>query len=91
MSITIKELIDRAAEVSGSTKRVAEATVEAVFDEITNALKEGQEVTIRNFGRFYSKQRDAREGRNPKTGEAIHIEEKTVIKFVPRGEMKAGL
>jgi DNA-binding protein HU-beta len=98
MSITIKELVDVAATASGTTKKAAEevvtavfgkiAVVTAVFGKIAEALKAGEEVTVRDFGRFHHKTRDARTARNPRTGESVQVPAKTVIKFTPRGAMK---
>jgi DNA-binding protein HU-beta len=88
MSITIKELVDVAATASGTTKKAAEEVVTAVFGKIAEALKAGEEVTVRDFGRFHHKTRDARTARNPRTGESVQVPAKTVIKFTPRGAMK---
>lgn len=88
MSITIKELTDAAAETSGLTKKAAEAVVASVFAKMGEALKDGEEVTVRDFGRFHLKTRDARTARNPRTGAAVQVPAKTVIKFTPRGAMK---
>lgn len=88
MSTTYKELIAAAAEATGGTKVQAEQVLDAVFGRIVADLKAGEEVVIKDFGRFTTKVRPARTGRNPKTGEAIQIAEKTVIKFTPRGELK---
>lgn len=88
MSITIKELTEAVAFTSGITKKAAEEAIVTVFDTMTEALKEGEEVTVRNFGRFYGKIRDARTARNPRTGESVQVPAKTVIKFAPRGAMK---
>lgn len=88
MSTTIKELVDVVAETGEVTKVVATKQVEALFDLITSKLKEGEEVVVRNFGRFYTKVRPARTGRNPKTGEPVQIAEKQVVKLSPRGDLK---
>lgn len=88
MSVTIKELTAVAADAAGITKKAAEATLVAVFGAVSDALKDGSEVTIRDFGRFYPKTRGARVARNPKTGESVNVGEKTVYKFAPRGNMK---
>lgn len=89
MSITIKELVDASASASGTTKRQAAAILEAAFAKAGEELRAGNEVTIRNFGRFFPKVRDARTARNPKTGEAVQVPAKTVYKFSPRGSLKA--
>ncbi len=88
MSVTIKELINVVAASADITKVAAEKVIIDLFSSMTEAIKEGNDVTVRDFGRFYSKERPARAARNPKTGEAIQVEAKTVIKFVPRGELK---
>lgn len=88
MSTTIKELVNVAAEAGQLTKVAAESLLAAVFGEISNQLKAGNEVVIRDFGRLYSKVKPARTARNPKTGEVVQVAEKTVIKFAPRGSLK---
>ena len=55
------------------TKASAQRAVEAVFDTISKTLGRGEDVTITGFGTFRVAKRAAREGRNPKTGEKIHI------------------
>ena len=88
MSVTIKELTAVVADTAGLTKVDSEKVVSALFDSIGAALKAGEEVTVRNFGRFFTKVKPARAARNPKTGEAVQVAEKTVIKFSPRGDLK---
>lgn len=88
MSITIKELVDVVAEAGETTKVNAEKQIVALFEKVGASLKAGEEVTIRDFGRFYVKTRPARTGRNPKTGAAVEVPAKNVIKFAPRGSMK---
>lgn len=88
MSTTIKELTEIAAEASGLTKKAAEATIVAVFGAVASALKAGEEVTVRDFGRFHIKTRDARTARNPRTGESVQVPAKNIIKFTPRGALK---
>ena len=63
------------------TKKQAEATVDAVFDTITNTMAKGDDVNIAGFGVFKVTKRAARMGINPKTGEKIHIAAKTAPKF----------
>ena len=53
-----------------------ERMVNVVFDEITDALAEGDRVELRGFGAFSVRHREARTGRNPRTGEAVEVEEK---------------
>ena len=62
-------------------QRDVERIVNTVFDEITNALAKGERVELRGFGAFSVKKRDARVGRNPRTGESVEVEEKHVPFF----------
>ena len=67
------ELIDAVAEGADISKADATRAVDAVVDQITNALKGGDQVTLIGFGTFAVKDRAARTGRNPRTGEPIDI------------------
>ncbi|MGH1354881.1 MAG: integration host factor subunit beta [Thalassovita sp.] len=71
---------DRSSE-NQLTMRDAEKIVNTVFDEITGAMARGDRVELRGFGAFSVKQRDARVGRNPRTGESVEVEEKHVPFF----------
>jgi integration host factor subunit beta len=61
--------------------RDVERIVTTIFDEITEALARGDRVELRGFGAFSIKQRDARTGRNPRTGESVSVIEKIVPFF----------
>jgi len=61
--------------------RDIEKIVETIFDEISTALAHGNRVEIRGFGAFSVKHRDARIGRNPRTGEAVQVEAKRLPFF----------
>lgn len=67
------ELIAAAAERSGLTKKDAEKALNAAIDAITAALVAGDKVQVSGFGIFEVKAREARVGRNPRTGEAMEI------------------
>ncbi|MDA8647959.1 integration host factor subunit beta [Rhodobacteraceae bacterium] len=62
-------------------QRDVERIVNTVFDEITNAMANGDRVELRGFGAFSVKRRDARVGRNPRTGASVDVEEKHVPFF----------
>jgi len=62
-------------------QRDVEKIVNTVFDEIINAMAEGHRVELRGFGAFSVKRRDGRTGRNPRTGEAVEVDEKHVPFF----------
>ena len=78
--MTKSELIARlTAQNPHLFQRDVEKIVTTIFDEISAALSRGQRVELRGFGAFSVKRRDARTGRNPRTGEAVHVTEK----FIP--------
>jgi integration host factor subunit beta len=62
-------------------QRDVERIVTTVFEEITRAMEQGNRVELRGFGAFSVKHRDARMGRNPRTGAAVPVEEKAVPFF----------
>lgn len=76
-----QELINATAEVTGLTKKDTEATVNAVLDVITEELVNGGEVSLIGFGKFETRQRAARVGRNPSTGESLDIPASTAPAF----------
>lgn len=65
--------------------------VDAVFDAISDNLSQGNRVEIRGFGSFLVKERAARTGRNPSTGEPIEIKAKNVVQFKPGKELKKAI
>jgi DNA-binding protein HU-beta len=67
------DLIDAVAERTGLAKSDAARAVEAVFGSITDALRRGDAVALAGFGGFVAKERAARTGRNPRTGEPVAI------------------
>lgn len=66
-----------------------ERVVSVILDEITEALARGDRVELRGFGAFSVRQRKARMGRNPRTGEAVKVEAKSVPFFRPGKELRA--
>lgn len=75
------DLADAVQEAIGSTKADAERAIEAMIMSITKHLQGGGEVSIAGLGIFEAKTRAARTGRNPRTGETIHINAMRVPKF----------
>ena len=75
------DIVDKVYGVLGTTKADAERAVETVIDSIVHGLKGGDEVSIAGLGIFATKARPARQGRNPRTGETIHINASRTAKF----------
>ncbi len=71
--------------------RDVERIVNTIFDEITSAMAEGNRVELRGFGAFSVKQRDARQGRNPRTGAPVKVEAKRVPFFKTGKELRVSL
>ena len=76
------ELIQKIADENPHLfQRDVEKIVNTIFEEITNAMARGDRVELRSFGAFSVKMREARIGRNPRTGETVPVEEKYVPFF----------
>jgi integration host factor subunit beta len=86
--VTKRELVVEVAERLGYTQNEVADVIQATLDTITETLAEGNRLEIRNFGVFEIKTRDARIGRNPRTGEAVPIHEKHVAIFKPGKALK---
>lgn len=82
------ELINKVAEATQMTKKDATKSVEAVLSAITEALKSGDKVQLIGFGNFEVRERAARKGRNPQTGEEIEIPASKVPAFKPGKQLK---
>ena len=86
------ELVQRLTEQNeGLNPREVEAIVTAFFDSIVERLAENGRVELRGFGAFSTRPRDARTGRNPRTGDTVAVEAKRVPYFNPGKEMRARL
>lgn len=75
------ELVDKIADKAGVTKKQADVILTAILDSVMEAVSDEQKVTLVGFGSFEARKRQAREGRNPKTGETMTIPETTVPVF----------
>lgn len=83
MTVNIKQLAEQFADVHGVSRAAGERAVRDVFGLVKEALERHEEVSIPDFGKFSVKRKPARNGRNPKTGETIVIEARTVTGFKP--------
>ena len=89
--MTKAELVDFIAEKADLTKADAGRALEAVMEGVTKGLKETGKVTLVGFGTFTAKKRDAREGRNPQTGETVKIAARVVPGFKAGSKLKDAL
>ncbi len=85
------ELIDVVADAADISKAAAARAVDAVTDAIADALKKDEQVTLVGFGTFTVRDRAARSGRNPRTGETITIKASKVPGFKPGKALKDAL
>jgi DNA-binding protein HU-beta len=83
-----KELIERIAKEAGVPKSEAQMHFEAFEEVVTETLKAGEEVQITGFGKFSVKERKAREGRNPQTGQKMKIAAQKVPAFSAGNALK---
>lgn len=82
------ELIDAVAERADCSKAEAGRTLDAILEVITGAMQEGDSVTLIGFGTFLVRDRAARDGVNPKTGEKMRYEAKKAPAFKPGKALK---
>lgn len=82
------QLTDAVAAKAGITKKEAAAAVNAVLDVVAETLAQGGDVKITGFGGFEVKERAARTGRNPKTGEAVEIPASKYVAFSAGSDLK---
>ena len=75
------EFIEAVAESADVSKATAGKVLESMIDTVGNALKDGDQVTLVGFGTFLVRKREARQGRNPRTGETIEIAASNVPSF----------
>jgi len=90
--MTKSELIARLSErYPHLYQRDVERIVNTIFNEISEALSRGDRVELRGFGSFSVRRRNARVGRNPRTGETVHVEEKFLPFFKTGKELRERL
>ncbi len=86
--MTKADLVADVAKTNGLTRIDAEVVVQTVLDSIVEALNSGEKVELRGFGSFRHRERNPRQGRNPKTGEVVQVAAKRVSYFRPGKELK---
>ena len=86
------ELVNKLTEKNPELRQEEiDQVVEIFFGEVSNRLEEGGRVELRGFGAFSTREREAREGRNPRTGENVEVPAKRVPHFKPGKEMRQKL
>ena len=85
------DLVSKVSETTELSKKDATKVVDAVFDAIAEALQSGDKVQLVGFGNFEIRERSARKGRNPQTGEEIDIPASKVPSFKPGKALKEGI
>ena len=86
--MTKADLVDKVADEAEMTKKDAEQLVEIILESIVTTLNKGEKIELRGFGSFRVRERNARKGRNPKTGEPVDIPAKRVAYFKPGKDLK---
>jgi integration host factor subunit beta len=86
--MTKADLVDEVTQAAELSRKDSETVIDIVFESIVKSLRAGDKIEIRGFGSFRSRQRKARVGRNPKTGERVEVPPKTVPYFKPSKELK---
>jgi integration host factor subunit beta len=86
--MTKADLIDEVSRVAELTRKDSETIVESIFDSVVRSLRAGDKIEIRGFGSFRTRQRNARVGRNPKTGDRVEVPPKKIPYFKPSKELK---
>ena len=88
-ALTKADLIEHLHSGMGLNKREAKDLVEGFFEEIAEALRQGNHVKISGFGNFELRDKGERPGRNPKTGEVIPVSARRVVTFRPSQKLRA--
>ena len=86
--MTKADLVEEVAKVTELTRKDSEVIVDTLFESVIKALRIGDKLEVRGFGSFRVRQRNARVGRNPKTGEKVEVPAKRVPYFKPSKELK---
>ena len=89
--MTKADLIEKISLMTAFTKKESSEIVERVFDVVRSTLEAGENIKIAGFGNFEVKEKAARRGRNPKTGETLEIASRKVLTFKPSQVLKKSI
>jgi len=89
--VTKADIADHIHSTTGLSKKDSAEMLESVFTIMKESLEAGESIKVSGFGNFEVKQKDARRGRNPQTGEAITIEARKVLTFKPSTRLRLSI
>ncbi len=89
MALTKADMAKSLFNAIGLNKRAARELVDLFFEELEASLADGEQIRLSGFGNFYLRDKNARPGRNPKTGENVPIPARRVVTFRPGQKLKA--
>ena len=87
MALTKNDIVDRVHE-AGLTRKNATDVVESLLEIIKHTLSDGEDVLVSGFGKFCIRHKNPRRGRNPATGEDLHLDERRVVTFKCSGKLR---
>ena len=90
-TLTKLEMINHLMENLGMTRQDSRAFVENFFSELSETLIKGHQVKLSGFGNFEIKDKSQRPGRNPKTGEMVHVTARRVVTFKKKKKMRRSI
>jgi integration host factor subunit beta len=91
MTMTKADLVEMVADSSDLPRKQADEVVQVILDSIIAALSRGEKVELRGFGSFRIRRRGERNGRNPKTGDRVHVPPKKIPYFKPGKHLREEL
>jgi integration host factor subunit beta len=91
MTMTKADLVEMVAESSDLPRKQADEVVQVILESIIAALSRGEKVELRGFGSFRIRRRGERNGRNPKTGDKVHVPPKKIPYFKPGKHLREEL
>lgn len=89
--MTKADIAEKIHTTTGMSKKDSAAMMEPVFTIMKESLESGETIKVSGFGNFEVKQKDARRGRNPQTGESITIEARKVLTFKPSSVLREAI
>jgi len=89
--MTKADIVEKIHTTTGLSKKDSAEMMESVFDIIKSTLESGETIKVSGFGSFVVNQKEARQGRNPQTGESITIEARKVLTFKPSNLLRQAI